>query len=315
VVFRGSLGFTVLICFMTGSEILAQQNTLMTQYMFNNFAFNPASAGSSEGINATGWLRQQWIGFKDDEGNKIAPVTYYVSVDAPIRILRGGAGLSIYSDQLGFFRNIGLNLGYAYRMDLGPGDFSAGITLDVLNTRIDFAKFKPIDEDDPLLNDKSEKSDLVVDFSLGAGYRIPDRFYVSVSATQIAQTKAKKLYYQLKRHYYLTAGYNWPIPGHPMFEIQPSVLVQTDGAAFQFDIDALLIYNKKFWGGIGYRYQDAVSVLAGVNIKGLRVGVSYDISTSELTHYNSGSVEVFISYLFKLKVEKYRKSYRNTRFL
>jgi len=97
--------------------------------------------------------------------------------------------------------------------------------------------------------------------------------------------------------------------------LQPSVLFLYDGAAFQFNISALLFYNNKFYGGLGYRLQDAVSVLAGLNIKNFRVGLAYDINTSRLSKYNSGSIEVMLGYCFKIDTDKFRRSYRNTRFL
>jgi hypothetical protein len=88
-----------------------------------------------------------------------------------------------------------------------------------------------------------------------------------------------------------------------------------DGAVFQFNLSGLVEYNKKIWGGLEYRFQDAVAILAGVNFKSFRLGISYDISTSAFTKYNSGSLEVMLNYCFKLKTEKFRKSYKNTRFL
>jgi hypothetical protein len=88
-----------------------------------------------------------------------------------------------------------------------------------------------------------------------------------------------------------------------------------DGAVFQLNASALLQYNNKFYGGLGYRLQDAVSVLAGIVFKGIRVGVAYDISTSAMTKYNSGGLEIMVNYCFKIDTDKFRKSYRNTRFL
>ena len=38
-----------------------------------------------------------------------------------------------------------------------------------------------------------------------------------------------------------------------------------------------------------------------MNIKRFRIGISYDISTSALTNYNSGGVEVMLNYCFKIK--------------
>jgi len=92
-------------------------------------------------------------------------------------------------------------------------------------------------------------------------------------------------------------------------------LIEYDGAVVQFNLGALVEYNKKIWGGLEYRFQDAVAILAGMNFKSFRVGISYDIATSSITRYSYGGVEVMLNYCFKLKTEKFRKSYKNTRFL
>ncbi len=306
----------LLFCFFFVSGVMnAQTKYLYTHYMFTNMAINPAYAGSSGGICATGLVRSQWMGFKDAEDNKIAPQTFLLTVDAPIKVLHGAVGGSVMQDKYGFFKNIGVKVGYAYRTDMGAGTFSAGLNVGFQNASYDFSKFIPGEEGDPLIGQSSGKtSDMIIDCDAGLFYQVPDKYYVGLSANNLLQMKGKKVYYQTRRTYYLTGGYQWVIPGSPLFEIDPTALIMYDGATFQFNASALVVYNKKFYGGLGYRLQDAISVLVGVNIKSLRIGVSYDIGTSALK-YNNGGLEVMVSYCFKIETDKFRKSYRNTRFL
>ncbi len=304
-----------------GASIFAQQPTLITHYMFTNMAINPAFAGNSGGICATGLARQQWIGFQDPDGSQTAPQVFLLTVDSPIKVLHGGIGGSLYQDKLGFFKNIGLKLGYAYKMEAGNGDLSFGLQVGFQNGTFDFSKLDLGQgagnlSEDPVLRELSGKtSDMTFDMAAGVLYKVPEKFYIGLSADNLLQSSAKKIAYQLRRTFYLSGGYEWILPNNPAFELQPSVLFMYDGAAFQFNLSALVLYNKKFYGGLGYRLQDAVSILAGVNIKNLRIGLSYDISTSALSKYNSGGVEIMVSYCFKIDVDKFRKSYRNTRFL
>ena len=91
-----------------------------------------------------------------------------------------------------------------------------------------------------------------------------------------------------------------------------------DKGAIQGNIDAILTYNKKIWGGLGYRYQDGVAsvpVIIGFAIKNFHIGISYDIGTSGTGFNNNGSIEALVNYCFKIETEKFRKSYKNTRFL
>ncbi len=305
----------ILLALQGVPSVYGQQPTLITHYMFANMAINPAFAGNSGGINVLGLVRQQWIGWKDADGLKSAPQTFLLTVDSPIRFLHGGLGGSISQDQIGAFKNIALKLGYAYKMELGSGDLSIGLQADLQNISYDVSKFKPIDED-PILNGLEGKtSTMAVDMGAGVYYKVPEKYYLGLSIDNILQTRAKKMYYQLRRTYYLTGGYQWNIPGHPAYELLPSALLMYDGAAFQLNASLLLMYNNKFYGGLAYRLNDAVSVLAGVSIKSLRIGVAYDISTSAMSRYNSGGLEVMVNYCFKIDMDKFRKSYRNTRFL
>jgi type IX secretion system PorP/SprF family membrane protein len=279
--------------------------------MFMNMAFNPAIAGSSDGINITGLIRQQWTGFKDDRGRNSAPQTLFLTIDSPIKFLHGGISGTVINDKLDLFNNTQLTLGYAYHTDLGPGEFSGGLQVNFLNSVFDVEKLEPMV---PITN--LGKSDFILDGSLGLYYKVPDKYYLGLSCTNVLQTRMKKTQVRDKRVYDLTGGYNWVVPGYPAFELQPSAFITTDLAAYSFSISAIVQYNKKYWGGLAYRYQDAASVLVGFTIlKSVRIGLSYDTSISKMSRYNNGSVEVMVNYCFKIETEKFRKSYKNTRFL
>lgn len=284
--------------------------------MFTTMAYNPGFAGASDGIAATGLVRQQWISFKADDGSTPGPQTYFLTVDSPLKFLHGGVSGYLMQDKIGYFSNINLKIGYAYRTDVGPGNLGVGLQVGFVNTKIDFKSFKPIDDQDPVVAGQDGKvSDFVVDLAAGAYYSVADKYYIGLSADNLLQTKGPQTSYQLRRQYYLNGGYNFPFPGKSQLELQPSALFMYDGAVFQFQLATLLEINKKFWGGLEYRFQDAVSVLAGMDIKGMRVGLSYDIATSWMSGYSNGSVEIMLNYTFKIKTEKFRKSYKNTRFL
>ncbi|MCX6280979.1 MAG: type IX secretion system membrane protein PorP/SprF [Bacteroidetes bacterium] len=297
------------------SESKGQQTSLITNYMFSNMVFNPAYAGQSGGISITGLIREQWFGFKDSDGNKVAPETMFLTIDAPIRAIHGGIGGMVAQDRIGFFKNTSVKLGYAYKAELGSGIFSAGLQLGFQNGKFDYSQFKAVSADDPLLTADQAKSDMIFDLSLGLMYRVPDKFYVGLSGDQLLQSKGKNTQYKLQRTFYLTGGYQYDIPNHPVFSLQPSAIVMFDGAAFQFSVSGLVWYNNKFYGGLAYRFQDAVSVLAGLSIKGFRLGLAYDIGISKMMKYSNGSFEVMLNYVLKIETEKLRRSYRNTRFL
>ncbi len=125
---------------------------------------------------------------------------------------------------------------------------------------------------------------------------------------EIAETK-------LARHYYLLAGYSIQL-ANPMFEIMPSVMVQSDLRSNLIYLNTNLRYNKRFWGGVSYTVGGALTALFGIEMmNGLMIGYSYDFELSPLMKYNSGSHEVTVRYCFDLSVDKSPQKYKSIRFL
>lgn len=314
------LRFLFFIALYSGLHLYAQQEVQLTHHMFGQMNYNPGYAGSQDAICASAILRQQWVGFKDIDGNKVAPETYVFAAHAPIRFLHGGVGLSVVQDQIGFFKNIHVKLSYAYQTDFADGKLGIGLQGGFYNNTLDFSKFNAVDDGDAMLKG-SEESNLMGDFGMGLYYQVPERYYLSLSTTRLLEAtkdlgaSEQPAQSHFKRHYFLSGGYYYLIPRKPAYRVEPSFLIKTDGAITTYDIATLLRYNDKFYGGLNYRYQDAVSFLVGLAIKDLEIGYSYDLTTSKLAAVSSGSHEVMLRYRFKLEFKKARTSYKNTRFL
>ena len=301
------------------SVALTQQLPQYSQYMFNKIAYNPGYAGAVNGICVGGLIRQQWVGFKetDDEGKSsmVAPETYVVSINAPVRALRGGLGATIIQDKIAFQNNITLNLIYAYQTTLGAGDLGIGAQLSLLNKTIDFTEYNPpTSTNDPLLNE-AEQSDMIFDVGIGLYYRVPDNYYLGLSVLQLleSETATDATSTKLKRQINLIGGYEFSLPNTPEIDILPSLMIKTDGSSVQYDLSALLRFKNQFWGGVSYRYQDAIAIILGMEYKNFNIGYSYDINTSAIGSY--GAHEIRVGYCFKIEVSKIKKVYRNTRFL
>ena len=67
------------------------------------------------------------------------------------------------------------------------------------------------------------------------------------------------------------------------------------------DVSGNFLINDKFTLGAAWRWGAAMSAMAGFQITdGLFVGYGYDLETTKLANYNSGSHEVFLRFeLFK----------------
>jgi len=299
-------------------NIWSQQNVQFSHNMFNIMDYNPGYAGMRGGICATALARHQWIGLKVED-SRVHPQSYSLNVDAPVPFLRGGLSLGFLQDELGYETNIGVNLGYAYHQTLDYGKLGIGFQAGFLDKGLDFTQLDPIDED-PILSGGSDESAIFIDFALGAFYEMDD-LWGGLSFSQMLQTSREigdgEALYELKRHAYLSGGYSFPMPEHPDFVISPSTLIKTDLNSLQLDINALVTYDERIWGGLSYRHQDAVVVLLGLNIDQISIGYSYDITTSFIGRHGRsyGSHEIMVQYCFDLELEGITRPHRTTRHL
>jgi len=92
-------------------------------------------------------------------------------------------------------------------------------------------------------------------------------------------------------------------------------MLKSDMASWQLDLNANIVFDDRFWGGISYRIQDAIALLMGLEMEnGLRVGYSFDLVTSAIRSYGFGSHEIFVSYSLDLEKNRNQK-YKSIRFL
>lgn len=297
----------LVIGLLSAFHAVAQQDVQFTHNMFNGLIYNPAVAGSKDGMSAFLLTRNQWVGF---EG---APTTQTVSIDAPIAKLRGGIGLHIVNDRLGYESQIGANASYAYKLPLNDNAvLSLGLSIGFAQKTIDGANFNPITKGD-LHIPVAKISDIIApDLGFGLFYKSA-KMYLALSSSHlteplIASKTNSGLETGLKvvRHYFATAGYNYALT--PALDIRPSFFLKFTEASIAkpiFDINGLLFYKQRVWIGTSYRSIDAVALLLGFNInEQLRVGYSYDINTSKLANFNSGSHEFVIGYDWKVNTSK-----------
>lgn len=302
-------------------DLKAQQVPIFTNHA-NSYAYaNAGFAGMSEGINLLGIYRQQWAGFVDSDGNDIAPQTFLLTGDMPIRALHGGVEFSVMQDKLGFENNVNVGLGYSFHLDLGGSTLGIGVAATLLNRTVDFSKLNPNNASDPILQGLGEESAMMVDANLGLFWQMPESFYVGVSVVNILETMSQALgensessaSFTTDRTFYAVAGYPFQFEDMPLFTFIPSVSVMSNLASTQLNASARVVYNNLFSLGVNYRPQESVGLMAGLTIKDITVVYSYDINTMGLGV--PGSHEIGLSYCFKLDLDRTPRDYRSVRYL
>lgn len=299
--------------------LFAQQDPQFTQYMFNKSLFNPASAGVSEAICLTGFGRDQWIGFKED-GNSVNPQSYGLAFDMPVYSIKSGVGLTFLYDKLGYEKNINVKLNYSYHLAFHKKHLlSIGLSLGLMNKSIDFSKLQP-SGDDPMIQSNSVEKATVTDVGLGLHYEAFEKFNAGFSVTNLIGTKAEigGPEFYLSRHYYLYSGYDFELKtkGNNRLVLTPGFLLKATSAAVSLDLNAILTYNGLLWGGLTYRFENALCLMAGINIKGLQLGLSYDYKLgSDFAKGYRSSVEFVIKYCSPIYPPVPKKSGYNIRNL
>ncbi len=309
-IFKKAIAFFITILLLLFiKDSIAQQEQTFTQYMFASSVYNPGYTGSRNAICAGAIMKQQWVGLDG------APTVYAVSIESPVKILRGGIGASIITDKIGAFNTTSLKLNYAYHKKIGDALLGIGLGLGLVNHKVDYSLFN-VSGDDPLLSGSEEESGMIFDMDAGLYFKKAEKWYVGFSSKRINQGKMEVAggEVSLSRGYYATGGYNFKLKRMPKILFKPSVfLAYAQNAPLLINAGMIGEYNKTFWAGVVYMHQNGIGVMAGANYKNIRIGYAYDVNINPTK--NGGSHEIRLSYCFKLELDKTKKSYKNTRYL
>lgn len=284
----------LLVLFFIGLVSYSQQDAQYTQYMYNTLTINPAYAGSRGVLSIFGLYRAQWVGLDG------APKTSNFSINTPIENSNIGVGLTLLNDQIGptVSNSISADLSYTIRTsEVYKLSFGLKGTANFFNFYKE--KLNPQIITDPTLGNLNN----YFSQNLGAGaYLHSNKMYLGLSVPNFFQTKMyhdnEYAVYTQRMNIYFIGGYVFNLS--PDIKFKPAFLVKTvEGAPLQLDVSGNLLFNEKFMLGAAYRWDAAGSIMAGFQVSdGLYIGYGYDIDTTKLVHYNSGSHEIFLRYEF-----------------
>ncbi|MBQ8988497.1 MAG: PorP/SprF family type IX secretion system membrane protein [Bacteroidaceae bacterium] len=292
----------------------AQYDVSFGHYWAMEPSFNPAAIGKEAKLNAAAAYALQMAGFEHN------PNTMYVGADMPFYALKSyhGAGIQFINDNIGLFSHKRFGVQYAYQPQLMGGKLSLGVQLSMLSENFDGSKLELEDASDPAFTSSSVNG-TGFDISLGVYYKHRD-WYAGLSVLHLNAPTVElgeKNELAVASTYYLTGGYNIRLK-NPFLTIQTSVLGRTDGVAWRGDISGRLLYTHEkrvMYAGLSYSPTNSVTVQIGGDIRGIRVGYSYEIYTSAISIGN-GSHELFVGYQTEVNLyKKGRNLHKSVRYL
>ncbi|MFK7806433.1 MAG: type IX secretion system membrane protein PorP/SprF [Saprospiraceae bacterium] len=298
---------TILVLTLIALTGYAQQEQQYTQFVYNKLNLNPGYAGSHESACLTGFYRNQWVGL---EG---APVTMGLSFDMPLLNKRVGVGMNIVRNSIGISESWTIDGVYSYRIPLGRGTMSLGVQGSVRYYGNDFDDDR-LQSSQPLGIDggvpDGEQSKYVPNFGAGLYYS-SDKFYFGVSAPRILTNNIdfddidNTVTGSEVTHLFGMVGVILKI--NEVIKYQPQALLKyADNSPFDVELNNSFIFNDKFTAGITYRagggktgFGESIDLLLSAHLTPhILLGVSYDITLSELKDYSNGSPEVVLRYCF-----------------
>jgi len=294
----------LLVLLFTALGVRAQQDAQFTQYMYNTISINPAYAGSRGAISIFGLYRTQWVGLDG------APQTSTFSINTPIEGTNFGVGVGIVNDRIGPADETNISADIAYTIKTSENfRLAFGIKASANLLNVDFNKlsvFNGTTSTDRLLQFNIDNR-----FSpnIGAGvFWYSEKSYIGLSIPNFLETRhfdrlststtgpATSFSARERMNFYFIAGKVFDLNDEIKFK--PALLTKiVSGAPLQVDLSGNFLINEKFVLGAAYRWSAAVSIMAGFQVSDAWfIGYGYDLETTRLANFNSGSHEIFLRY-------------------
>lgn len=285
--------FPIAAVLMAALHGRAQQLPQLTQYMLNDYLFNQAVAGSRPFFELRSGHRYQWVGVQD------APRTFTLSGHTPLGSKMGVGGY-LFTDIVGPTRRTGVQFSWAYHLKITEDiKLSMALSGGMLQFLIDGSKIQFRDQGDPILDDQLRgelKPDATFSFLL-----YHPNWWIGAAAPQLLNNEVVFLHEntgtlsRMERHYYAMGGYRLPVGSD--IKLEPSFMFKyVAPVPMKLDINLTARYKDAFWLGAGYRTNDAWCAMLGYwHKQQFQFGYSYDVITSNLRNYSTGTHEVMLA--------------------
>lgn len=276
----------------------SQQDPQFSHYMYNTMSVNPGYTGSRGHLTILGLHRSQWVGLNG------APTTQTLGIDSPVG-KNVGLGFVLVNDAIGPANETYLDLNFSYTVKLNRYDkrLSFGIKGGGRLFNVDFSK--GIFQNPDAVFENNIKNKFFPTIGAGVYYHtrksyiglsIPN-FFSDDHYSDLEESVAAE-----RMHYFLIGGTVFDVADN--VKLKPSFLVKyVPGAPVIADVSANALINETLTLGLAYRWDDSFAGLIGLQVSPrINIGYAYDLTSTKLKNYNSGTHEIMIR--FELKSEE-----------
>ena len=259
----------------------AQSRKYISQFSHLQGYYNPGLT-AYEGSMVKGFVRNQWAGW---EG---APKTYFVSAELDFSEFKGSGdfgknavGVNLLSDEYGAFRETELIMSYSTRVKVSElASLRLGAGLNINQTRLDGNNLTTEQVNDPTVNQYlgGFANMSVVDFNVGMSLTHPN-YYVSYGLHNVNQGSLSSgdIFMDSKPVVSIAqVGYRSPITDQLSLSTNLMWRAQNDLPA-NIEMNLKLLFQNKFWVGVGHRVDYANSAQLGMVMGKMRFGYVYEL--------------------------------------
>lgn len=286
----------VVFTLLSMGKTWGQQDPNYTFYRYNMNIYNPAFAGSSEGVEFVLGLRSQWAGI---EG---APESQSAIFSMPVGN-KVGLGVSILNDRTFIETQTWMAVDFSYHIDLDEDNqlyFGLKASANSYDANTQGLLTYGVGQDGSLMNFESRFTP-----NVGAGiYLKNEKYFISLSAPKILkpdrlqEANGNAFLGADRMHAYLGGGYDFLLGGNTKLQVLGMVRY-VDASPLSYEITGLLDLAERFTLGAGYRYNESISGLFLFKVSnGFQLGYAYENAWQRpIDGLEQGTHEVFMRFL------------------
>jgi len=257
--------------------IFAQQITPLSNFMYNQMVYNPASAGMHESqFNVSTLARLQWSSIQG------SPKSGLLWSDYRFKSNKMAIGLNVGTTSYSGYKNTDVNLNYAYYVKLNKKlKLSMGLRGGFTSLTFNTDNFQIWDSGDQVIDNSGYKK---VTPKIGLGFQLNSRnSYIGIASSDFISANKVDItgdtansFFKRKRNINLMAGtvlklgdlYNLR-PNIAVFYYQDSKLLTKINATFEI--------KDYFWAGLTYSTNNFAAINLGTNISSrIRFGYAFE---------------------------------------
>ena len=297
----------VLLSLVCSFELSAQQQQHYTFFMHNKLLLNPGYAGAADHSYINLIYRNQWSGLPG--APEAQSLTWNMSSFNKV-----GLGFVADRQTIGIQEEVSIAGNYAYKLLLNDLTISAGLSGSYRRYTEDFTDpsivaIHSLNTDPSIPQLVYNKNIINVGFGIYASNK---DFYLGVSIPRLIKTSLdidnNSFLTQEELHYYLMGGIDFRI--NKKLKFSPQVLLKfAQNSPFDIDLNFGVSWEDKYGLALAYRYGgndggigESVDLMFTFKLnEALMFGVSQDYSLSDLSSYESGTLEAMVQYDFVKK--------------